>query len=135
MGEKKKCNRKIFLGKKEKKEKKEKDKKVTQGKKPSDDPSDPVLLRFRFKAPSKRKRHESELSIDLEELEDHPYTPCSPSPNKKVKQESTTQENGITEKKEKKEKSEKKEKKEKSEKKEKKEKPGKKEKKEKKVKP
>merc|ERR1712226_397352 len=63
--EKKKCNRKIFLGKKEKKEKV---KKGTQGKKASDDSSDPVLLRFRFKAPTKRKRHESELSIDLAEL-------------------------------------------------------------------
>jgi len=27
-----------------------------------------------------RRRHDSELSIDLEELENHPYNPCTPSP-------------------------------------------------------
>merc|ERR1712054_187505 len=43
--EKKKCNRKIFPSKKEKKEKKgKKEKKTSVG------PSDPVLLKFRFKA-------------------------------------------------------------------------------------
>jgi len=123
--ENKKCKKNIFLEKKEKKnkkEKKEKVKKIVQGKKSSDDSSDPVLLRFRFKAPTKRKRHESELSIDLEELENHPYTACSPSPKKKLKQESTAQ--GIEEKKQKKQKDPKgkKDKKEKPEKKEKKEK-------------
>jgi len=73
--EKKKAKTKLF--KNNKKENCEESTQKTAG------TNDPVLLKFNFKGPQKRKRNDSEISIDLEELENHPYKPATPTPKSK----------------------------------------------------
>ena len=85
--------RKLDLNPKKPKKAKRKDDKSG---KPASGPAETVVVKFRFKQPPKRKRADSELSIDLEDLESHPYQPCTPV--KKVKSDKPSKEKPSKEK-------------------------------------